>query len=109
MVVTVGRRKALFKLWIDGNLKDNQYRIAAHMKEYYTASYKETNNRRPRLEGIKLSKISDEERGTLEEKMSKDESFWAIKSLAGDKAPRLDGFPLVLFEKGWGFLKTYVM
>lgn len=83
--------------------------IGVHIENFYTKLYKETNSWRARLDEVILDRILDGEKGALEEKTPENEVFQAILSLAGGKVLGSDGFPLILFQKGWNFLKHDVM
>ena len=41
----------------------------------------------------------------LEDRFSEEEVFAAISGLSGEKAPWLDGFPIVFWSFSWEFVK----
>lgn len=46
---------------------------------------------------LNFSKISKYKVGWLKKPFEEVEIFWVVKDFNGDKAPRLDGFPMAFF------------
>lgn len=62
MMATARRRVILNKIFTNGELEEDEGAIAAHIEEFYTNLYKETNSWRPRLEEVGMDKITMEKK-----------------------------------------------
>ena len=61
------------------------------------------------MDGLEFTSIGDDERLELERDFSKEEVVKVLQEMEGDKAPGLDGFTMVFFQKCWSVVEIDVM
>ena len=69
----------------------------------------EDGHRRPLLDGIQFSSISDKDAIWLERPFDEDEIAIVVQGCNGDKAPGLDGFSLAFFQHCWSIVRIYML
>jgi hypothetical protein len=92
-------------LSINGIASTDQDEIRNHIAQFYEQLYKEDGHRRPLLDGIQFSSISDEDANWLERPFDEVEIAKVIQGCNGDKAPGPDGFSLAFFQHCWSIVR----
>ncbi|XP_077217927.1 uncharacterized protein LOC143852430 [Tasmannia lanceolata] len=72
--------------------------IKSLIVDFYSGLYSRTVEWRPKMEGIQFNRISVAQKANLDREFSEEEVEQAIFSMAGDKAPRPDGYPMGFFS-----------
>uniref|UniRef100_A0A2N9GEX2 Reverse transcriptase domain-containing protein n=1 Tax=Fagus sylvatica TaxID=28930 RepID=A0A2N9GEX2_FAGSY len=85
------------KLLINGIPSTNQDEIRDHISQFYEQLYKENGYRRPMLDGIQFTSISEEEAAWLDRPFEESEIVHVVQGCNGDKASGPDGFSLAFF------------
>ncbi|XP_028095305.1 uncharacterized protein LOC114295281 [Camellia sinensis] len=109
MAASRNNRNALCSLSVNGVIKENPADIRAEVLLHYRRLFFESWFSRPSLSGHFQSIGGDEVRAALEVEFLESEVLAAVKTCDGNKAPRLDGFNLMLFQKCWQSIKGDVM
>jgi hypothetical protein len=96
-------------LIINGTTSTDQDEIREHIAQFYEQLYTEDGRRRPFLDGIHFSFISDEDAKWLERPFDEDEIAKVVQGCNGDKAPGPDGFSLAFFQHCWSVVRNDVL
>jgi hypothetical protein len=96
-------------LIINGTASTDQDEIREHIAQFYEQLYTENGRRRPILDGIHFSFISDEDAKWLERPFDEEEIAKVVQGCNGDKAPGPDGFSLAFFQHCWSIVRTDVL
>jgi hypothetical protein len=96
-------------LIINGTTSTDQDEIREHIAQFYEQLYTEDGRKRPFLDGIQFSFISDEDAKWLERPFDEDEIAKVVQGCNGDKAPGPDGFSLAFFQHCWSVVRTDVL
>lgn len=88
---------------------DKEGDIRAKLEEYYMSLFFEQCNRWSTVDGLSFPQISRCDAAWLERPFLEDEVKVAIWELAGDKAPRPDGFVIAFNKVYWEVLKRDMM
>lgn len=95
---------------VDGDRRlERKEEIINHIKEYFVSLYSKDAWERPSLDNLEFAGIGDEKAQWLERKFEEEEVRQAIFSLAGDKAPGPNGFPMAFFQSFWVMLKDDIL
>uniref|UniRef100_A0A2N9HT72 Reverse transcriptase zinc-binding domain-containing protein n=1 Tax=Fagus sylvatica TaxID=28930 RepID=A0A2N9HT72_FAGSY len=94
------------KLLINGIPSTNQDEIRDHISQFYEQLYKENGYRRPMLDGIQFTSISEEEAAWLDRPFEESEIVHVVQGCNGDQAPSPDGFSLAFFQQCWGVVRN---
>lgn len=92
----------------ESRLKDRES-IIQHIKDFFVNLYAREDWDRPSLDKLAISTISEEDARWLEREFEEIEVRIANHDLGGDKAPGLDGFPMVFFQRFWEVTKVDIM
>ena len=98
MLQTHRQNNTIRQLYIDGELSSNQKAIKAQISKFYQNLYTEDTGYRPKLDGLDFTPIKTEEVAWLERPFEEDEITMVVRSMNGEKSPRLDGFPMTFFS-----------
>ena len=90
---------------MNGVIYEDEFEMANQAVQFYKNLYKETEEWRPFVEGLKFDQIEGLERDWLEWRFEKEEVLRVVKELEGDKAPGPDGFSLAFFHHCWGVVE----
>uniref|UniRef100_A0A2N9EHP5 Reverse transcriptase domain-containing protein n=1 Tax=Fagus sylvatica TaxID=28930 RepID=A0A2N9EHP5_FAGSY len=112
-------------LIINGTTSTDQDEIREHIAQFYEQLYTEDGRRRPFLDGIHFSFISDEDAkwflraflllmrmemlSKVERPFDEDEIAKVVQGCNGDKAPGPDGFSLAFFQHCWSVVRNDVL
>ena len=91
------RTNSIGSLNIDGVLTSDQEVIEDGIVWFYKSLYSEDKLHCPHPNVLNFSKISKDKAGWLEKHFEEVGIFRVVKDFNGDKAPRLDGFPMAFF------------
>lgn len=109
MASTRRNRNALCSIEVNGALKEDPEEIRFEVLNHFQRQFEESWFDRPCLSGP-FKSIGDEEvRVALEAEFTESEVVAAINNCDGNKAPRPDGFNLMMFQKCWQIIKGDVM
>ena len=109
MLQTHRQNNTIRQLYIDGELSSNQKAIKAQISKFYQNLYTEDTGYRPKLDGLDFTPIKTEEVAWLERPFEEDEITMVVRSMNGEKSPRLDGFPMTFFHAYWPVIKDDLM
>jgi hypothetical protein len=103
------RHNSISTLLINGELSSDSDDIAACITQFYQSLFTEVDCRRPFLDGLDFSILSNEDAAGLERPFEEDEVTGVVHGFVGDKAPRLDGFPMAFFQFCWDVVRMDIM
>lgn len=83
--------------------------IVEHIVDYFEGLHQKEDLERPLLDNLDFNNIGEERAKWSEREFEKEEVRLTVFSVAGDKAPGPDGFPMAFFQCFWGMLKEDVM
>lgn len=58
---------------------------------------------------LSLKSLGEQHKSDLEKNFSEDEVWAAVCFLVRDKTSDPDGFPMLVYQKAWGFMKENIM
>ena len=79
-------------------MSTNKEAISTDITQFYQDLYQEGVSRRPMLDGLEFSMISNEDSVWLGHPFKKEEVLGVIQGFNGDKAPGPDGFSMASFK-----------
>ncbi|GFZ18132.1 hypothetical protein Acr_26g0014010 [Actinidia rufa] len=97
------------KIRVDGALHENQDMLASGIVGFYGKLYREPEQWRPRVAGLRLPSLNMEEMESLERPFWEEEVSEVVMGLRGDKAPGPDGFTLAFLQHCWSMVKDDIM
>jgi hypothetical protein len=97
------------KLLINGVLSTSQDEIRDHIAHFYEHLYREDGYRRPYIDGIQFSTISDEDALWFERPFEEIEIETVVQGCHGGKAPGPDGFSLAFFQHCWSIMRNDIL
>ena len=98
-------KKNMTKLYReDGSEISEQKHILEEQRKFYEELYKGDDSVKFDISNDTGVRLSAEIKEKLEEDISKEEMFLAMKSMAYDKAPGTDGLPIEFYDKFWEHL-----
>ncbi|XP_019239934.1 PREDICTED: uncharacterized protein LOC109219918 [Nicotiana attenuata] len=103
------RHSSIDKLKVGSEVIDDKELIKEEILNYYHNLYAENEVWRPTTNFEEVAKISAVDNEMLEAVFDKEEVHAVIQSCAPDKAPGLDGFTMVFFQKARDFIKPEVL
>ena len=103
------RVNSLVKIKINGAWVTEERDIKDGVVHAFHSLLAETDEWRPRCNGLQVGVLEGEAAALLEAPFSEEEVFGALSDLNGDKAPGPDGFTMAFWQFGWSFLKEKVM
>ena len=99
----------MVKIKINGAWVSEERDIKEGVVQAFHSLLSETDEWRPRCNGLQVGVLEGEAAILLEAPFSEEEVFGALSDLNGDKAPGPDGFTMAFWQFSWGFLKEEVM
>lgn len=94
---------------VEGTLCKDVAKIKRQLVSFYKDLYSKKDVHRLIFDEFHLQSLSDQQRINFEKSFTKDEIWYVVFSLAGDKTHGFDGFPLVVYQRAWGFMKNDIM
>lgn len=67
--------------------------------EFFTELYTETDSDRPKLDGMELKSISEQQKSWMERDFRETQVKGAIETLDSEKSPGPEGFPMEVYKK----------
>ena len=96
-------------LLINGEMSYDKEAILTSITQFYQDLYLEGVSRRPMLDGLEFSIISNEDSDWLGRPFEEEEVLGVIQGFNGDKAPGPDGFSLAFFQTCWAVVHSDIM
>ena len=103
------RRNSISTLLINGELSSEPEAIADCITQFYQKLFSDMDCRRPFLDGLDFSMLSDEAATGLERPFDEDEVRGVVHGFVGDKASGPDGFPMAFFQFCWDVVRMDIM
>ncbi|RVW48943.1 Transposon TX1 uncharacterized 149 kDa protein [Vitis vinifera] len=103
------RVNSMVKIKINGAWVSEDRDIKEGVVQAFHSLLSETDEWRPRCNGLQVGVLEGEAAALLEAPFSEEEVFGALSDLNGDKAPGPDGFTMAFWQFSWSFLKEEVM
>uniref|UniRef100_A0A2N9FVR5 Reverse transcriptase domain-containing protein n=1 Tax=Fagus sylvatica TaxID=28930 RepID=A0A2N9FVR5_FAGSY len=103
------RHNSISTLVVNGELSSDSEAIAECITQFYQSLFTEVDGRRPYLEGLDFSILSNEDAAGLERPFEEDEVTGVVHGFVGDKAPGPDGFPMAFFQFCWDTVRMDIM
>lgn len=97
------------RLKVGNSYMYNEMEIRAHMEDYFINLFSKPYPRRPTIDGLHIPRISNFNAAWLERPFCEEEVKTTVWDLEGDKAPRLDGFPIAFYTSCWEVVKEDLM
>jgi hypothetical protein len=94
---------------VAGVVYEEDSAVREKLVHFYESLYQKHEPWRPTVNGLDFDVISSEVRGMLERIFTIEEVLQVVSDLQGDKAPGLDGFTMVFFQKCWSVIEEDVM
>jgi hypothetical protein len=94
---------------VAGVVYEEDSAVREKLVHFYKSLYQKHEPWRPTVNGLDFDVISSEVRGMLERIFTIEEVLQVVSDLQGDKAPGLDGFTMVFFQKCWSVIEEDVM
>ena len=96
----------------NGKFFTDRGEILFKQKEFYRKLYSTNKNKnsitlKEFMNDKKLPKLSEEDKKSIEHKITEQEICSMIKTFANDKSPGLDGIPIEFYKVLWNDIKTY--
>ena len=88
------RTNSIDRLSIDGPLTTDQIGIGEGLVNFYSNFFSDEALRCPLLDDLPFSSITEEDGLALDRQFRKEEVWEVINEMAGDKAPRPDGYTM---------------
>ncbi|CAN0839655.1 Transposon TX1 uncharacterized 149 kDa protein [Linum grandiflorum] len=102
------RQTHLDGILVDGVAVVGQRDVATAAVNFYSQLYSESCVVRPFAPGIIGASISSREADSLVHSVGESEIWEALRTCAGDKSPRPDGFSMAFFKNNWNIVKDDV-
>ena len=103
------RVNSLVKIKINGAWVTEERDIKDGVVHAFHSLLSETDEWRPRCNGLQVRVLEGEDAALLEAPFSEEEVFGALSDLNRHKAPGPDGFTMAFWQFSWGFLKEEPM
>jgi hypothetical protein len=103
------RINSIDRLSIDGTLTTDQIAIGEGLVNFYNNLFFDEALRRPLLDDLPFSSIDEEDGLVLDRQFTEEEVWGVVKEMAGDKAPRPNGYTMAFFQECWATIKNDVM
>ncbi len=91
------RHSSISTLLINREISSDSDDIAACITQFYQSLFTKVDCKRPFLDGLDFSILSNEDAAGLERPFEEDEITSVMHGFVGDKAPGPDGFPMAFF------------
>ena len=99
------RHNHISMLEVNGVIYEDEFEMADQARQFYKKLYKETEEWRPFVEGLKFDQLEGLERNWLEQRFEQEKVLRVVKELEGYKAPGPDGFSLAFYHHCWGVVE----
>jgi hypothetical protein len=103
------RYSSISSLMINGEMSSDKEAISSNITQFYQDLYSEGVSRRPFLDGLEFSMISNEDSARLGRPFEEEEVLGVIQGFNGDKAPGPDGFSMAFFQTCWVIIQSDIM
>ena len=103
------RYNSISSLRINGDMSTDKEAISTSITQFYQDLYQEGVSRRPMLDGLEFSMISNEDSDWLGRPFEEEEVLGVIQGFNGDKAPGPDGFSMAFFQACWVVVHSDIM
>ena len=103
------RSNSISSLLINGVLFLDQLSIANAITQFYPGLYSEDIGWRPKLDNLESSSIFGEDADWLAHPFDEEEVVGVLEAFNGDKAPGLDGFPMLFFQTCWEVVRVDIL
>ena len=94
---------------INGEMSSDKEAISTSITQFYQDLYLEGVSRRPLLDGLEFSMISNEDSDWLGRPFEEEEVLRVIQRFNGDKVPDQDGFSMAFFQACWVIVQFDIM
>ena len=94
---------------INGELSSDKEAISSSITQFYQDLYSEGVSRRPFLDGLEFSMISNEDSDWLGRPFEEEEVLGLIQGFNGDKALGPDGFFMAFFQACWVIVQSDIL
>ena len=94
---------------VEGILYEDESVFQDQVVGFYKSLYRESESWRPTIDGLEFANLDEIDRLSLEREFEKKEITEALQGAEGDKAPSLDGFTMVFFQKCWCVLEREIL
>ncbi|XP_022850571.1 uncharacterized protein LOC111372446 [Olea europaea var. sylvestris] len=103
------RNNCISMLEVDEVTFEDLQDIGTQMVSFYQNLYKEQFDRKPELEGLEFSTISEEDVSWLERLFGEDEIREVVFSMNDDRAPGPDGFSFAFYKACWEVIRSDIV
>ncbi|KAF5191577.1 hypothetical protein FRX31_018837 [Thalictrum thalictroides] len=83
--------------------------IEKHVIEFYETLYGEDYLAKPKVDGVEVAHLSENQDLDMERPITEDEVCFAIRDLRRDIVVGLDGFPMAVLNRCWSTFKEDIM
>ena len=97
------------KIRVDGELHEDQESLASSIVGFYEKLYKESEQWRPRVDGLWLPSLNIEEADLLGRSFGEEEVYEVVMKMRRAKAPGPDGFSIAFLQHCWSVIKEDIM
>jgi len=110
LLVNASRRSnSLNGVWIDGEWAEDPVRVKEAARSFFFHRFQETDQNRPRLDGIPFQTIGHHQNDMLSGKFQEEEIKDAVWGCGSDKSPGPDGINFKFIKQFWHVIKPDVL